>query len=45
MENMEQGKMPLPFLLFTTLRGKKGYPAEEGEEYCSTVNAEYVVFE
>jgi Membrane-bound metallopeptidase len=41
MEHKEQEKMPLPFSSFTTLRGKKGYPAEEVEEYCSTVNTEY----
>ena len=41
MENKDQGKVSLPFSSFTTLRGKKGYPADEVEQYCSTVNAEY----
>ena len=45
MENMEQERLPLPFSSFTTLRGKKGYPAEEVEQYCSTVNTEYTNLE
>ena len=45
MEDMEQERLPLPFSSFTTLRGKKGYPAEEVEQYCSTVNTEYTNLE
>ena len=45
MENMEQEKVSLPFSSFMTLRGKKGYPAEEVEQYCSTVNTEYTNLE
>jgi hypothetical protein len=45
MENNEQEKMSLPFSSFTTLRGKKGYPAEEVEEYFRVVKDEYTQLE
>jgi hypothetical protein len=41
MDHKAPERVPLPFSSFTTMRGKKGYPAEEVEEYCGTVNMEY----